>query len=74
MKNFVVSDIHDHYDLLMEALNRNDFDINNVDHRHQEDHLQKKRDQGKHRAIFLTLEELRLLFGKRIVITVILRL
>ena len=33
MKNFVVSDIHDHYDLLMEALNRNDFDINNVDHR-----------------------------------------
>ena len=33
MKNFVVSDIHDHYDLLTEALNRNDFDINNVDHR-----------------------------------------
>ena len=33
MKNFVVSDIHDYYDLLMEALNRNDFDINNVDHR-----------------------------------------
>ena len=33
MKNFVVSDIHDHYDLLMEALDRNDFDINNADHR-----------------------------------------
>ena len=33
MKDFVVSDIHDHYDLLMEALNQNDFDINNVDHR-----------------------------------------
>ncbi len=33
MRNFVVSDIHDHYDLLMEALNRNGFDINNEDHR-----------------------------------------
>ena len=33
MKNFVVSDIHDYYDLLMEALNRNGFDINNEDHR-----------------------------------------
>lgn len=33
MKNFVVSDIHDHYDLLMEALNRNGFDVNNEDHR-----------------------------------------
>ena len=32
MKNFVVSDIHDHYDLLMEALNRNGFDINNKNH------------------------------------------
>ena len=33
MRNFVVSDIHDHYDLLMEALNRNGFDINNEAHR-----------------------------------------
>jgi hypothetical protein len=33
MKNFVVSDIHDHYDLLMEALDRNGFDINNNNHR-----------------------------------------
>lgn len=33
MKNFVVSDIHDHYDLLMEALSRNGFDIDNEDHR-----------------------------------------
>ena len=33
MKNFVVSDIHDHYDLLMEALDRNGFDMNNEDHR-----------------------------------------
>ena len=33
MKNFVVSDIHDHYDLLMEALERNGFDINNDAHR-----------------------------------------
>jgi UDP-2,3-diacylglucosamine pyrophosphatase LpxH len=33
MKNFVVSDIHDHYGLLMDALNRNKFDINNEDHR-----------------------------------------
>ena len=31
MKNFVVSDIHDHYDLLTESLNRNGFDINNED-------------------------------------------
>ena len=33
MKDFVVSDIHDHFDLLMEALNQNDFDINNENHR-----------------------------------------
>ena len=33
MKNFVVSDIHDHYELLMEALGRNGFDINNENHR-----------------------------------------
>jgi UDP-2,3-diacylglucosamine pyrophosphatase LpxH len=33
MKNFVVSDIHDHYDLLTESLNCNGFDINNEDHR-----------------------------------------
>ena len=33
MKNFVVSDIHDHYDLLMEALNCNGFDIKNENHR-----------------------------------------
>ena len=33
MKNFVISDIHDHYDLLMEALNRNEFDMNSDDHR-----------------------------------------
>ena len=33
MKNFVVSDIHDHYDLLTESLNRNGFDINNEGHR-----------------------------------------
>ena len=33
MKNFVVSDIHDHYDLLLETLTRNDFDINNENHR-----------------------------------------
>ena len=33
MKNFVVSDIHDHYDLLVEALDRNGFDINSGDHR-----------------------------------------
>ena len=33
MKNFVVSDIHDHFDLLMEALSRNGFDINNENHR-----------------------------------------
>ena len=32
MKNFVVSDIHDHYDLLIEALNRNRFDENNAEH------------------------------------------
>jgi metallophosphoesterase superfamily enzyme len=33
MKNFVVSDIHDHYDLLMEALDRNGFGINKEEHR-----------------------------------------
>ena len=33
MKNFVVSDIHDYYDLLMQSLNRNNFDINNENHR-----------------------------------------
>ena len=33
MKNFVVSDTHDHYDLLTEVLSRNGFDINNEDHR-----------------------------------------
>ena len=33
MKNFVVSDIHDHYDLLTESLHRNGFDVNNEDHR-----------------------------------------
>ena len=33
MKNFVVSDIHDHYDLLLEALERNGFDMNNEKHR-----------------------------------------
>ncbi len=33
MKNFVVSDIHDHYDLLREALERNRFDMNNENHR-----------------------------------------
>ena len=33
MKNFVVSDIHDHYDLLMEALNRYGFDMDNDNHR-----------------------------------------
>ena len=33
MKNFVVSDIHDHYDLLTESLNRNRFDMNNEGHR-----------------------------------------
>ena len=33
MKNFIVSDIHDHYSLLTEALNRNGFDINDSDHR-----------------------------------------
>ena len=33
MKDFVVSDIHDHYDLLIEALDRNGFDINNKNHR-----------------------------------------
>ena len=32
MKNFVVSDIHDHYDLLIDALYSNGFDINNEDH------------------------------------------
>ena len=33
MKDFVVSDIHDHYDLLMDALGRNGFDMNNEKHR-----------------------------------------
>ena len=33
MKNFVVSDIHDNYDLLMDALARNGFDINDSSHR-----------------------------------------
>ncbi len=33
MKNYVVSDIHDHYDLLLEALDRNGFDMNNENHR-----------------------------------------
>ena len=33
MKNFVVSDVHDHYDLLMDALECNGFDINNENHR-----------------------------------------
>ena len=33
MKNFVVSDIHDHYDLLIEALDIKGFDINNENHR-----------------------------------------
>jgi hypothetical protein len=33
VKNFIVSDIHDHYDLLMEALSRKGFDANNEDHR-----------------------------------------
>ena len=33
MKNFVVSDIHDHYGLLMRSLGGNGFDINNENHR-----------------------------------------
>ena len=33
MKTFVVSDIHDHYSLLIDALVRNGFDSNNRDHR-----------------------------------------
>lgn len=33
MKKFVVSDIHDHYDLLTESLSRNGFDVNNEGHR-----------------------------------------
>ena len=33
MKSFIVSDIHDHFDLLMEALDRNGFDIKNENHR-----------------------------------------
>ena len=32
MKHFVVSDIHDHYDLLMDALRRNAFEENNPEH------------------------------------------
>ncbi len=33
MENFVVSDIHDHFDLLIKALNSNGFDKNNNTHR-----------------------------------------
>jgi predicted phosphodiesterase len=33
MKSFVVSDIHDHYNLLVEVLDRNGFDVNNKHHR-----------------------------------------
>ena len=33
MKNFIVSDIHDHYDLLRKALDDNGFDINDKSHR-----------------------------------------
>lgn len=33
MKNFVVTDIHDHYDLLIKSLNENGFDIKNKNHR-----------------------------------------
>lgn len=33
MKSFVVSDIHDHYNLLIDALNCNGFDKNNEEHR-----------------------------------------
>lgn len=33
MKNFIVSDVHDHYGLLLEALSRNGFDQNNGEHR-----------------------------------------
>ena len=33
MKNFVVSDIHDHFDLLIEALDSRGFDVNNENHR-----------------------------------------
>lgn len=33
MKNFVVSDIHDHYDLLMAALQDNGFEEHNAEHR-----------------------------------------
>ena len=33
MTSFVVSDIHDHYSLLIAALNKNGFDINNQNHR-----------------------------------------
>ena len=32
MKYFVVSDIHDHYALLIDALNNNIFDIQQKDH------------------------------------------
>lgn len=33
MKYFVVSDVHDHYYLLKEVLDKNGFDINNSDHK-----------------------------------------
>ncbi|MCR4662086.1 MAG: metallophosphoesterase [Clostridia bacterium] len=33
MKYFVVSDIHDHFDLLKDVLDKNGFDINNKDHK-----------------------------------------
>ena len=33
MKNFIVSDIHDHFDLLTEALDRSGFDANDPNHR-----------------------------------------
>ena len=33
MRNFVVSDVHDHYALLREALERNGFELDNEDHR-----------------------------------------
>ena len=33
MKNFVVSDIHDHFDLLMKALDQSGFDVNDEGHR-----------------------------------------
>jgi serine/threonine protein phosphatase 1 len=33
MKYFVVSDVHDHYNLLLDALDDNGFDVNNKNHR-----------------------------------------